>query len=101
MHPDQKIFSLRFFKRFLDFNVHHLGKSMKKRYCIWFLSGTGWVKGTLPNGTTLSADPMTTQVGSLDGAQRNPGIDGVADRFPPPSPALLPGVFFCLFRVGL
>jgi len=34
------------------------------------------------NGTTLSADPMTTQVGSPDGAQRNPGIDDVADRFP-------------------
>ena len=34
------------------------------------------------NGTTLSADPMTTQVGSPDGAQRNPGIDGVAGRFP-------------------
>ena len=34
------------------------------------------------NGATLSADPMTTQVGSPDGAQRNPGIDGVADCFP-------------------
>ena len=39
------------------------------------------IKGTLPNGTNLSLDPMTTHVGSPDGAQRNPGIDGDADRF--------------------
>jgi len=73
---------------------------MKKRYCIWFLSGTGWGKGTLPNGTTLSADPMTTQVGSLDGAQRNPGIDGVADRFPRIPLALHAGYFLRLMRFG-
>jgi len=39
----------------------------------------------------LSADPVTTPACSPDGAQRNPGIDGVAGRFPRISLALHAG----------
>jgi len=43
---------------------------------------------------------MTTQVGSPDGAQRNPGIDGVAGRFPRIPLALHAGYCLRLMRFG-
>jgi hypothetical protein len=48
-------------------------------------------KGTEGNGTYLSPVSAATRMCSLDGAQRNPGIDVVANRFPRISLALHAG----------